>query len=265
MKKWPSNSMIADDSKENQSQNAFDVCLANDPISRRILAEKRRPLGDVFILPMAKPAKDLNEYEFCSDTENQKEQIATPARQMEHTPLASTTQSVRSIKSNPMSSSNTPRLSHRKRARLRRLFEAEIDVHHPQSDDDQEFIPLLSTSEYESLLREKPTLEMSLRPRKEIWADEDELPLYDIQSIMRMDSLDNETSSKLDKRDVEKEPQKNPPTDDDCADFAFLPSSFHPTKDDRRTPKRSRNALERGGSRKNIDRMTSSARKASAK
>ncbi|VDO41983.1 unnamed protein product [Haemonchus placei] len=65
-----------DDSKENQPQTAFGLSLETDPICRRILAEKRRPFGDVFILPMAKPAKNGDEYEFSnSDSEKSKRSV----------------------------------------------------------------------------------------------------------------------------------------------------------------------------------------------
>ncbi|KAK6028038.1 hypothetical protein OSTOST_05922, partial [Ostertagia ostertagi] len=273
-KKWSSNSVAADNSKENQSRTTL-VSLENDPVCRRILAEKRRPLGDVFILPMTKPASDGNEYEFSSDTEKGKNQDSTPTRSMDRTPSANTStapQSRRSTRSNSVSSSNTPRLSYRKRTRLRRLFKASVyasffyscfETRQSQSDDDQEFIPSLSIPEYESLLRERPESKMSLRPRKELWTDEDELPLYDIQSIMRMDSMDNEICSKSEKPSVEQDPKKSCCNEDDCADFAFLPSIFLSKGAEELTPKCSRRTPGRGSSKRKSRRSTRCDRKAS--
>uniref|UniRef100_A0A7I4XWJ3 G patch domain-containing protein 2-like n=1 Tax=Haemonchus contortus TaxID=6289 RepID=A0A7I4XWJ3_HAECO len=170
------NFLALDDSKENQPKSAFGLSIETDPICRRILAEKRRPFGDVFILPMVKPARGGDEYAFSnSDSEKSKGPVThlrTLNRSKERTqsvkasPAGQRLLDACSMKSSPASLLNTPRLSYRKKARLRRLFHAGIETQQSQSDDDQDFIPSLSISEYESLLREKPRLEMDLRPRK---------------------------------------------------------------------------------------------------
>ncbi|KAK5979886.1 hypothetical protein GCK32_004364 [Trichostrongylus colubriformis] len=218
------------ENEENQLQSTPDFCIESDPICRRILAEKQRPLGDVFILPMAKPAKNGNEYEFSSDAVLENELVSTPTRSLKRSPMGHTSAAIRT-RSKSASASNTPRFSHRKRTRLRKLFHAEINLQRSESDDDQEFIPSLPTSDYESILRETPELKMNLRPRKELWTDEDELPLYDIQAIMRMDSLNNAISEPKE-NSLEEKPQVRSEKcldEDDCTDFAFLPSIFLPT------------------------------------
>ncbi|PIO65023.1 hypothetical protein TELCIR_13325 [Teladorsagia circumcincta] len=65
---------------------------------------------------------------------------------------------------------------------------------------------------------------------------------------MRMDSMDNETVAdpKSERSPVDRDVQKSCLNEDDCADFAFLPSIFLPTVAEEPTPKSSRKTPGKG-------------------
>ncbi|RCN28961.1 hypothetical protein ANCCAN_25289 [Ancylostoma caninum] len=72
------------------------------------------------------------------------------------------------------------------------------------SDDDQEFVPGLST--FESLLTDQETLTMKLRPRKELWNADDELPLADVQLQVVLEQSKREAELASSKRSTEESP-----------------------------------------------------------
>ncbi|VDL83678.1 unnamed protein product [Nippostrongylus brasiliensis] len=71
------------------------------------------------------------------------------------------------------------------------------------SDDDEAFIPALTVDDYESLYEEPAELKMHLRPKREVWSVEDDLPLEDVQAIMRIDEATERKKLPKRRRQVE--------------------------------------------------------------
>ncbi|EYC22665.1 hypothetical protein Y032_0017g3478 [Ancylostoma ceylanicum] len=161
----PSTTFDADDCKENQSSCPF---IDGDPIYRRILHERKRPLRDVFILPFVPPSNTHDEYEFGSDQEYSNERNDCSTSDGSRPPSTESCDAGRSTPSrrshSSLSASSTPLLDRRRRRRLQKLRDAVIATRATASDDDQEFVPGLAT--FESLLEDQETLTMKLRPRK---------------------------------------------------------------------------------------------------
>lgn len=242
------------DLKENQPRAGANSSIENDPIYRQMLAEKRRPLGDVFILPMARPSKTQDEYQFVTDSEptddkvecqNFVESPSSAGTLISCTPLRSAS------RTNSRPASSTPRIYSRKRQRIRKLLDAELDIRSSQSDDDQEFVPELTVSTYESLCKLQPVLTMNLRPRKGLWTAEDDLPLSDIRQILYINGLESTSADSV--TDIcmteKQKPQENHEADS-CDEFAFLPSSSSFAPVEQLTPKRSRFTSSKGSSQR---------------
>ncbi|WKX89017.1 hypothetical protein Q1695_008568 [Nippostrongylus brasiliensis] len=184
--KTPEPTILFED-KENIERVPYLKFVEKDPICREILAERQRPVGDVWILPMAPPSKCEDEYEFPFDQESPGVQTIKQESpdSAERTPSRGC--SAPRTRSNSLSESCTPRIQRRKLLRLQQLLEATEGGPSGHSDDDEAFIPTLSVDDYEALYEEQAELKMRLRPKREVWSAEDDLPLEDVQAIMRID------------------------------------------------------------------------------
>ncbi|RCN30052.1 hypothetical protein ANCCAN_24181 [Ancylostoma caninum] len=238
----------ADDCKENQSSCPF---IDGDPIYRRILQERKRPLRDVFMLPFVPPSKTHDEYEFESDQDFSDEENDCSTSGGSRPP---STESCDACRSTPgrrshssLSASSTPLLDRRRRRRLQKLRDAVIATRTTASDDDQEFVPGLST--FESLLTDQDTLTMKLRPRKELWNADDELPLADVQLQVVLEQSKREAELASSKRSSEANLSTKAANNDseEKTDFASLPRSDLCTPKGESKRKRSRLGTPRTG------------------
>ncbi|KAJ1373148.1 hypothetical protein KIN20_035487 [Parelaphostrongylus tenuis] len=190
-KPHPSESSEADE-KENVLRSVFK----NDPVSLRVLADRNRSPGDVFILPMVAPSRLRDEYEFPSDSKDSLGQSSSFvqrkscsfSKEYSDSPEGTSRRQTK-IKS-PSSTSSTPRTSHRKRLRLRQLREVGMSIGQPsESDDDEEFTPKRSVLDSESPSGSQAVFTMRLRPRKDLWSCEDDLPLAEFKVHCSMNIL----------------------------------------------------------------------------
>ncbi|KAL6731354.1 hypothetical protein Aduo_002227 [Ancylostoma duodenale] len=245
----PSPSLFdADDCKENQSSCPV---IDGDPIYRHILQERKRPLRDVFILPFVPPSKTHDEYEFGSDQDFSDEENDCSTSGGSRPPSTESCDAGRSTPGwrshSSLSASSTPLLDRRRRRRLQKLRDAVIATRTTASDDDQEFVPGLST--FESLLTDQETLTMKLRPRRELWNADDELPLADVQLQVVLEQSKREAEASCTKRSDEESLESKAPNNDneEETDFAFLPRSDLCTPKGESKRKRSRLYTPRKG------------------
>ncbi|KAK6730337.1 hypothetical protein RB195_007042 [Necator americanus] len=221
--------------------------LEKTPIYRRLHPERRCPLGEVFVKPFVPVTNSNDEYEFGSDHDACNEQAVRSSFSYSRPPSTESSASSGSATdqrpNTPLSTSNTPRLDRRKRLRLQKLRDAVIAARSTASDDDQEFVP--GPCEFGSLLDDQETPTRKLRPRRELWNSDDDLPLADVQLQVVLDISEKEAQAfaALKRSSECVSPAEANTTDHDVDDFAYLPTSQPIQSNLKRGAKRKRTQL----------------------
>ncbi|KJH44934.1 hypothetical protein DICVIV_09010 [Dictyocaulus viviparus] len=189
-----SEEIIEADDKENLSNSL----LENDPVSLRILLEKKRLPGDVFIIPMAGPSKSHDEYEFTSDSSESPKQrssynVSENKASAEWSAESRRSMTHRHSEHDSLLTSCKRRMSHRKKSRYRRLHHENITINQARNGNGY-LINKENVCQCESS-RNRPLPAAKLHSREELWDIDDDLPLVEIQSRW----LQNRTNNPLDK------------------------------------------------------------------